>query len=93
MVMTSLKNTIEEVDYNIGGLVSSMMCSNLCPCDLDDVPLDKQAEWVAVMNDEEKLEEFGRCIPGAACDEEDEVIYALVGVADINSIIASLGGV
>ena len=88
-IMQTLKETIEEVDYRIGGLVSQTMCSQLCPCDLDDVPVDVQAEWIAILNDENKLEEFGRCIPGSVdCDEDDEVIYALVGVADINEIIA-----
>jgi len=33
-----LRETIDEVDYQVGGTVSRVMCSALCPCDVADVP-------------------------------------------------------
>lgn len=36
--MAKIKETIEEVDMKVGSFVSKAMCSQLCPCDINDIP-------------------------------------------------------
>ena len=40
-----LRETIDEVDYKIGGLVSEVMCSNICPCDITEIPEAVTEKW------------------------------------------------
>jgi hypothetical protein len=80
--MKKLRDTVEEVDYTVGSLVSQMMCSAVCPCDVDDIPLDVQEEWLDIFTDNDKLEEFDRCTgvnTGDACSDEQQVIYMIQG--------------
>merc|ERR1711981_172914 len=43
--MEQLKTTVDNVDYKVGSFVSQAMCSNLCPCDVTDVPESVRDEW------------------------------------------------
>jgi hypothetical protein len=38
--MKKLRDTVEEVDYTVGSLVSKTMCSGVCPCDLDNMTIE-----------------------------------------------------
>ena len=63
-VQMQLRETIDQVDYQVGSLVSKLMCSNVCPCDISDLPtepVDVRAEWLALSNDNEALDRFDRC--------------------------------
>jgi len=35
-----LRDTVRDVDYTVGGLVSKTMCSYVCPCDFDNINID-----------------------------------------------------
>jgi hypothetical protein len=61
-VLLSLRETINDVDDTVGGLISSTMCSAVCPCDLDITDDNgTQAAWTAIFADDTQLEKFDRC--------------------------------
>ena len=47
----------------MGSLVSKAMCSNLCACDISNIPASVREEWLAVKSDQAILDKFDRCIP------------------------------
>ena len=63
--LAELRGTIEEVDYKIGSQVSSVMCSNLCPCDRSEESSEVSAKWDAFIADAALLTKFDRCIAGS----------------------------
>jgi hypothetical protein len=75
-VLLSLRETINDVDDTVGGLISSTMCSAVCPCDLDITDDNgTQAAWTAIFADDTQLEKFDRCKVGAVdCDETKAII-------------------
>lgn len=54
-MMKNLRRSVEDIDYTVGSLVSKTMCSNVCPCDLDDIDIEAQQEWLTLFADEELL--------------------------------------
>jgi len=74
--LAELRGTIEEVDYKIGDLISSAMCSNLCPCDRTGESPEVQAKWTAVFADQTLLTKYDRCIPATpGCDIERAIVF------------------
>jgi len=67
--MEQLKTTVDNVDYKVGSFVSKAMCSNLCPCDVTDVPESVRDEWRALESNGAKLTEYDRCLD-VNCDED-----------------------
>ena len=73
-----IRETISEVDIQLGQFVTSRMCSNICPCDLEfkDDKIENQNAWLAVFADSEKLKSFDRCLMSDPdCELEKQIIY------------------
>jgi len=96
-MLLALRETINDVDDTVGNLISTRMCSVVCPCDIeitDDI--GTQATWLEIFNDDAELEKFGRCrfevdgcdaskaIISFTSDEEREVFEEFAGY-DIKS--------
>jgi hypothetical protein len=69
--LAELRGTIDEVDYKIGSQVSSVMCSNLCPCDRSEESAEVTALWQAFIADQALLTKYDRCNEGdSGCDKD-----------------------
>ena len=47
--LAQARETVEQVDYTVGSVVSKLMCSNLCPCNISDLPrepVDVRLAWL-----------------------------------------------
>jgi len=74
-LLLALRETINDVDDTVGNLISSNMCSVVCPCDLEMTDVSTQATWLEIFNDDEELEKFGRCrFEADGCDQSKAII-------------------
>lgn len=83
------RKAVYDIDSSVGGFVSSVMCSHLCPCDFDDIPLEAEKEWLTLFANEANLTPFERCNIGPGCDVEKEIIL-FKGVDTLNTILAEM---
>ena len=63
-----MRKGVYEVDTSFGGFVSETMCTHICPCDFDDIPLEPEKEWLTLFANAPKLAQYGRCQRGPDCD-------------------------
>merc|ERR1711933_428810 len=72
------RDLVDEVDTKVGIIVSTTMCSTLCPCDLAfdaDKAEEKQA-WLDVLTDWEQLKQYDRCLlTDPTCELDRAIIY------------------
>ena len=88
--MLELRNTLGDVDNAVGSMVSEAMCSHLCPCDFDDLPLAAEKQWLELFANEEKLSLYDRCNGGKFCNEETGEIVLFKGIDTSNVIAAEM---
>jgi hypothetical protein len=85
-----VRKTVKEIDNTIGSFVSEAMCSHLCPCDFDEIPVEKETQWLELFADAEKLAVYDRCNKGdAGCETEKEIIL-YKGVDTLNEILTEM---
>jgi hypothetical protein len=78
----AIRQTVDDVDYKVGGTVSSLMCSHVCPCDFDVTAFDEDTEekkrlekWTTLFADDTILTKYDRCrVDQANCAEDKQII-------------------
>jgi len=93
----ALRETIDEVDYKVGSTVSSLMCSALCPCNVEDVPSTEgnnvKQQWADFLTNKELLTRYDRCVePGVDGCTEEKALYFFDGSNDfVRQILDEFG--
>ena len=66
------------------------MCSHLCPCDFDGVPVETEKLWLDLFADPERMAVYDRCNKGdAGCEAEKEIVL-YKGTETLNEILTEM---